>query len=420
LPARAAAPGPAVIFLTGGPGLSAIRAGRGRLFPMFDGLREQSDVILLDQRACVPSDTLRGRVGPGSGERFPFHGVVTRAEYLAAIRETVIEEASYLERHGIPTDALNSRESADDVAMLARSLYGEEARVTLLGWSYGSHLAMATIKRHESLVHRAILAAPEGPDHTFKRPLLIQQHLERVALRAAPMFDLTGSLGRVLAQLERMPQRITIPGNNSENHNGSEHAVIGRFDLEWIVAECLSDTRVLRRLPHWLQQMESGDFSMIAADAILCSAWEALRHELPHGVARYCVDCASGASAARLALIEKERLATLLGATMDFPTPDICSAINCPDLGDEFRAAPRSNVPVLFISGTLDCRTPAENVAELKPGFPNHQHLVVEDAGHGDLLLASGVQSSIVSFAREQDLERTNVFVDTPFEFEPA
>jgi pimeloyl-ACP methyl ester carboxylesterase len=184
-----------------------------------------------------------------------------------------------------------------------------------------------------------------------------------------------------------------------------------------MVSEGLADTRVLRKLPLWLQQMEAGDFNMIGEERILRGAWESIRHELPHGVARYCMDCASGASAARIALIEKEKPATLLGNTIDFPLPDICSAVNCPDLGDEFRAAPRSNVPVLFITGTLDCRTPAENVAELAPGFPNHEHLVIEDAGHGDLLLASGVQGAIARFMNGERVASV-VKSDTPLTFE--
>jgi pimeloyl-ACP methyl ester carboxylesterase len=398
LAAHAARPGPPLIFLTGGPGLSAIRSGSGRLFSMFDALCDHGDVILLDQRACVPAEKLRGRTGPREAAWFPFYGAVTRDEYLSAIRQTVVKEASYLELHGLPPDALNTNESADDVALLARSLYGDKARVNLLGWSYGSHLAMAVLKRHESLLDRVVLAAPEGPDHTFKRPRLIQQHLERVALRAAPAFDLVGSLTNVLERLARNPERITIAGNNSENHNGSGHVLIGRFDLEWIVSEGLADTRVLRQLPLFLQKMEAGDFSVIGADRILSGAWEALRQELPHSVARYCMDCASGATAARRALIDEERRATLLGTTIDFPLPDICGAVSCPDLGEAFRAAPRSNVPVLFITGTLDCRTPEENVADLAPGLSNHEHLVVEDAGHGDLLLSTAVQSAVVQF----------------------
>jgi pimeloyl-ACP methyl ester carboxylesterase len=234
-----------------------------------------------------------------------------------------------------------------------------------------------------------------------------------VAQRAAPRFDLVGSLANVLAGLERAPERI---------HPDSEAggALIGRFDLEWIVSEGLADPRVLRMLPLWLHKMEERDFSMIGAEKLLRKAWEALRRELPHSVGRYCMDCASGATAPRRALIKKEMSATLLGNTIDFPLPEICNAVNAPDLGDEFRSAPRSGVPVLFITGTLDCRTPAENVADLAPGLPNHQHVVVEDAGHSDLLLATAAQSAVLRFARAQDLETTRVRADTPFEFEIA
>jgi pimeloyl-ACP methyl ester carboxylesterase len=419
LPARAADPEPAVIFLTGGPGLSGIRAGEGRLFPMFDSLRDHRDVILLDQRACVPAEKLRGRTAPRAPTWFPFYGLVSRDEYLAAIRDTVAREASYLELHGIPTDALNTNESADDVAMLARSLYRDDVRVVLVGWSYGSHLAMAVMKRHRQLVERVVLAAPEGPDHTLKRPLFIQQHLARLAERALP-FDLMGSLTRVLESLARTPGKITLAGNNSENHNGSGNALIGRFDMEWVISEVLSDPRVLRRLPVFVQHVEAGDFSMVGSDPRLRRAWESLRDELPHSVARYCMDCASGATASRRAMIMEEAQTTLLGRTIDFPLPEVSDAVGNPDLGDEFRAPPRADIPVLFITGTLDCRTPAENVGDLAPGLPSHQHLVVEDAGHGDLLLASSVQRAITEFVGKQNLESTVVSADVPFRFDAA
>jgi len=45
-------PGDPIVFLTGGPGISAIRQGEGRLFSLFDSLRAVGDVILLDQRGC--------------------------------------------------------------------------------------------------------------------------------------------------------------------------------------------------------------------------------------------------------------------------------------------------------------------------------------------------------------------------------
>jgi pimeloyl-ACP methyl ester carboxylesterase len=394
LKSRAPSPGPPLLFLTGGPGLSGIRSGEGRLFPMFGALRDHGDVILLDQRACVPVRILRDHVIPG-GDRplFPQDRAMSRDEYLRVIRSTVHDEASYLRLNGIPVGALNTEESADDVAMLVRTLYGESVRVALLGWSYGSHLAMAVIKRHGSLVASAVLAAPEGPDHTLKRPIRIQEHLARLSALAA--FDLTGAMAGALGHLEETPRRFAVQAASVAGR--AEH-VIGRFELEWILSEIVADPRALRKLPVWLARMGRGDFSLIGTEPLLRGAWDALRHELPHSVGRYCMDCASGATAGRRALIEQEANATLLGNTIDFPLPDICDAIGCRDLGDEFRAAPRSDAPVLFITGTLDCRTPAENVAELAPGLPNHQHLIVEDAGHGDLLLATGVQQAIVRF----------------------
>lgn len=380
-----------LVFLTGGPGLSGIRAGEGRLFPMFDALRAHGDVILLDQRACVAAETVPRSPAPA----FPAGHPASRDDYLRIIRETVRDGVHILARRGIPIDALNTNESADDVSMLVRALYGDDAVASLLGWSYGSHLAMAIMKRHEALVARAVLAAPEGPDHTYKMPHAIETHLERLSERA--QIDIVASMSRVLA--------------------GAIPRTWSRFDLEWIFSEGVTDTRVVQKLPAALARMERGDFAIIEEDRLLRGAWRALRDELPFGVVRYAMDCASGATGARLALIAREARETLLGNTVDFPTPDVCDAVGCPDLGDDFRSPPRCETPTLFITGTLDCRTPAENVADLAPGLPHHTHVVVEDAGHGDLLLPSGVQAAIVRFIGGEPVQG-HIKTDTPFAFD--
>jgi len=59
------------------------------------------------------------------------------------------------------------------------------------------------------------------------------------------------------------------------------------------------------------------------------------------------------------------------------------------DLGPCFREPVRSDVPVLFISGTLDANTPASNAEEVQQGFPKSMHLTIEGAGHGDDLFLS-------------------------------
>ena len=55
-----------------------------------------------------------------------------------------------------------------------------------------------------------------------------------------------------------------------------------------------------------------------------------------------------------------------------------------PDLGPDFRAPVESRVPTLFISGSLDGRTPTANAHEVLRGFPDARHLIVENGGHGD------------------------------------
>jgi pimeloyl-ACP methyl ester carboxylesterase len=410
LPRRGAGTGAPLVFLTGGPGLSGIQSGSGRLFPLFDALRVHGDVILLDQRACVVDERVLREGGP----HFPIDRVVSREEYLERIARTVRRDVANLAAGGIPVAALDSAQSADDVALLVRALYGPGARTALLGWSYGSHLAMTIMKRHEAMVARVVLAAPEGPDHTLKLPSRVHAHLERLSRRAGR--DLVAMLARALDRLDREPARVPMPADES----GTAQMMLGRFDLAWTMSELVADTRALRRLPAWLERMERGDFQVLGSEALLRGAWEALREELPHSAVRYCFDCASGATPERHARIEREARETLLGNTIDFPLPEICHAIEgCGSKsGDAIRSPVESGVPALFIHGTVDCRTPAENIDELVPGIQDHERLEVEDAGHGDLLLAGEAQRAIARFLRGERLERARVRADAPLTFE--
>src|SRR5262245_25880636 len=182
LPATASNPGPPIIFLNGGPGLSGIRAGRGRLFDLFDALRAAGDVILLDQRGSGDSTPL---LQCGDTLHIPF---IKRMETLLrredAVRRTIQLAqrcAEQLTCDGVDVSSFNTQESADDVAALAHAL--RAPRIALLGWSYGTHLAFAVLRRHGELVARAVLAGPEGPDHTYKLPSRIEQYLGAIAER---------------------------------------------------------------------------------------------------------------------------------------------------------------------------------------------------------------------------------------------
>jgi pimeloyl-ACP methyl ester carboxylesterase len=120
------------------------------------------------------------------------------------------------------------------------------------------------------------------------------------------------------------------------------------------------------------------------------------------------MDCASYASAARLERIRRETGSTILGAAIDFPFPAICDGLNLPRLGDQFRAMLRSSVPVLFITGEMDGRTPVSNAREVAAGFSNHQHLVVGNAGHG-ILGYPELTPAMMAFLRGQPIPQSSV-----------
>lgn len=73
----------------------------------------------------------------------------------------------------------NTNESADDREDLRQALGAKQ--ISLWSISYGTHLALATIRRHPQSIQCAILAGTEGPDHTYKLPGNIQRHLENLA-----------------------------------------------------------------------------------------------------------------------------------------------------------------------------------------------------------------------------------------------
>lgn len=134
----------------------------------------------------------------------------------------------------------------------------------------------------------------------------------------------------------------------------------------------------------------------------------------------FMMDCASGQTAARRALIQQEAKGTLLEDIFNLPFPGICEEWKAPDLGDEFRSAVRSEVPVLFISGTLDARTPISNAEEYRKGFPNSTHIIIEGAVHSDPLFLSSpkIKDGMMEFLRGQPVSVTKI-AGPPMKFAP-
>ena len=409
----AANPGPPIVYLAGGPGGSGTGAASGSRFPLFMAFREIADVIAFDQRGTGYS-----KPNLSCYERLavPLDVAPSRELALKELRANSKGCASYwrdLQR--VDLSGYNTNESADDLEDLRKAL--GVPKISLWAISYGTHLAFATLRRHPQSISRAILAGIEGPDHTYKLPSNIQQHLEDLArvIKADPQIgkdipDFLGLMKSVFDQLDAQPQTVEITDQRTKQ---KVRVVVNKFVMQYIVGNNIGTT-VTATFPALFYRASKGDFANPA------QIWLYTSRQGVGSAMSYMMDCASGQTAARREQIAREAKGTLLEDLFNFPFPDVCEEWKAPDLGDEFRSPLKSNVPVLFISGTLDARTPVSNAEEYRKGFANSTHMIIDGAVHSDPLFLSSpkIKDGMMEFLRGQAVTVTNV-AGPPMKFAP-
>lgn len=376
LKSRSKNPGPPIIYLVGGPGGQAISQVR-TLFPLYSHLLEAGDLILLDQRGTgmsKPNLQCRERLN------YPLDQPLERDHLLRLMKEQSRACAQYWREQGVDLSGYNTNESADDVNALRQALGID--KLNLFGTSYGTHLSLAVIRRHGEHLNRAIIAGIEGPDHTYKLPSQIQKNLEDIAriYRNDPQIgkdlpDLMGLLRTIGERLEKQPAtvEVTDPANQQK-----VKVTVGKLDFQFFLTSLPGRVARIKTFPATVYAMSKGDFTVLGETSL------SVRRESIGSAMSFMMDCASAVSPERWKRIEREEKETLIGRLTDFPFPEICEAWNASELEASFRAPVKSQLPVLLISGELDGRTPASNAEEVRRGFPNSHHLIVEAAGHVD------------------------------------
>jgi pimeloyl-ACP methyl ester carboxylesterase len=406
-------PGPPIVYLAGGPGGSGIWTAKGSRFPLFMALREIGDVIAFDQRGTGYS---KPDLNCYEDLSLPLDVVPSKE---AALKELLKNSHGCIEYwrdvQRVDLTGYNTNESADDLEDLRKALGVQQ--ISLWSISYGTHLALATIRRHPQSIHRAILAGTEGPDHTYKLPSNIQKHLEELAavIKADPEIgkeipDFLGLMKSVFDRLDAQPETVEI--TDTRTHQKVK-VIVNKFVLQYIVANNIGTT-VTANFPALFYRASKGDFTNPA------QVWLNQTRDNIGSAMSYMMDCASGQTAARRELIAREAKGTLLEDVFNFPFPEICTEWNAPDLGDQFRSPVKSDVPVLFISGTLDARTPISNAEEYRKGFSNSTHMIIDGAVHSDPLFLSSpkIKDGMLEFLRGRPVTATRI-AGPPLKFAP-
>ena len=414
LKSTAEKPGYPVVYLDGGPGSAAINLAR---FPeynrAFQKLREVGDVIILDQRGVGRSKPILARL---SLESLPTDVFVNKETGLRAFKERAKSAVDYFRSQGVDVLAYNTIESANDVEDLRKALGAE--KLNLVGFSYGTHLGLASIRYHGKNLNRVVLIGTEGPDHTDKLPSTSDESIKRLAQIVAkdPVIgskvpDLTATLKRVLDRFEKEPVTVTITDQRAKKPVDIK---IGKYGLQFLIMRDLGDAQDLPIFPLWFYTMDKGDYS------ILKRFVERRYNQYGAGlsVMTLAMDVSSGASKARKERIAKEAKTALLGDIMNFPLSEMGDVLGNPDLGDAYRSPIKTNVPTLFVSGVLDNNTQPFQADEVRKTFKSSTHIIIENAGHESMLTNAQVQQTMVDYLRGQDVGKVKIALP-PLKFEP-
>jgi pimeloyl-ACP methyl ester carboxylesterase len=402
-------PEPPIIYLAGGPGMSGITMGQIPVFfPLFDRLREVADVILLDQRGTGMSSPNLSCPPPKTSA--PPDVLADQTKALAFYTSNLRACADHFRSQGVDLAAYTSNAIADDVDDLRQALGVE--KVSLLGHSYGTHLALATVRRHNAHLHRLVLVGTCGMDQVLPLPgaqdallLRLSQLVAQNANLSKSVPDFAALVRQVLDQFDKKPAPLAVTDKLT---NRPVSLTVGKYALQRLLGG-MSDGRIAPTLPALFYALNRGDY------APLKSRIEGIYNSIGSGSAMStAVVCSSGWSAERMAKAQQEAQRSVVGSAAIAP-PGVCEFVGHPDLGPEFRGRILSATPTLFLSGALDAQTPPYYAEEVRWGFLNGVHLIVENAPH-DIIVADEAHAVVVDFFKGQDVSGRKISLP-PYRF---
>ncbi len=364
-----------MIYLAGGPGGSGVGTARGARWPIFDRMRQHGDVLLFDQRGTGESS-----LPPACPHEAALP--LGREELLASQLATAKRCMQFWRAQKLDLDAFNTVESAHDINALRLAL--AVPKLTLWGMSYGTHLASSVMRLHGEHIERAILMGYEGPPDTYKFPLVADQMLGQIEAMAQLDPKLPTEFKSVLENTRKLLEKLERQSIKTSLLRSSDQIEIGKFEAQLGISVMLIRSDFARHIPLAIGLAVKGEGGLLGEYVQGAQLGMKTFNAMP-----LAMDIASGVSAERMAIINAQTPKSVLGDVLNFPYFSIGAELGIPDLGDEFRTPLISAIPTLFVTGTLDVRTPPANMQAALPGFSAASQLIVNGAGHDNDLWLS-------------------------------
>jgi len=303
-------------------------------------------------------------------------------------------------RRGVKLNAFTSIENAHDIDEIRQKLGYK--KINILGFSYGTHLGQVYLKFFEENVENAILAGVEGLHETFKFPLNMDRQFSKIAdlvkqdsTLNQDIPDLEALYDKVATKLKNEPITMTVKTPIKTKRK----IKIGKYGLDYILRRDMGDLSDIPVFPKLLYTIDKGDYGML--QWFVQKRYDELLI-IPAMTAS--MDICSGGSQERLDKIYQQEKESRFGNITNAPFLGMLGTWEVDDLGEEFRKPVKSDVQTLFLSGSLDLNTPPDQAERVKNGFPNSIHIVVENAGHEQILTERNMTKHILQFLNGEDI----------------
>lgn len=392
-----------VVYIEGGSGLCTWQAEDPEELTYWIELLEVSDLIFIDRRGEEDESLIYLWQ-----EDLPEDFFVTEAAANLHYANMVRQSLKAFEKRGVDVRGYNIEEEARDVNDLMTAL--EIERYSIFGFSFGSHIGMTAMKLFPNRIEKAILAGSDAPNQAFNFPHYLEDHVDILSEMIKndinvnqDVPDFKKLVYRVMEKLEKTPVGVKVKNPITR---ADMDLKIGAFGLGFILRLDIDDYNDIPILPRLFYSIEQGDYSILT--------WFAQRRVVfglavpGAGINQYL---ASGVSESRWVQIEKEAKQSIFGNAVNFPytTPKDTWVSNT--LSFDPSIPIDSDIPTLFVTGTLDCRTPVAQVEETLKGFSKAVHIKVENAGHEQAHWHQEVfDEAIPAFLRGEQVTKTKVY----------
>jgi pimeloyl-ACP methyl ester carboxylesterase len=353
----------------GGPGEEAITAGAD-FARMFGSLRNDRDILLVDQRGTGRSATLAcilysdEDAATSLRDLFPVAAVERCRQQLSARAD--LTQYSFAR-------------VANDLEHIRRTLgYG---RLNLSAGSYGTRAAQVYVRAYPQNVRTVLLHSIVPIDIPMPLPMArtaeaaMESTLKACAVESAcnaAFPNIRDELHQIIARLDSGTVRVAVPG-------GSDTAQLHRGRVaEWFRSQ-LYRPATAATLPWLIHQAYMGNWSPIV-EGILTNA-RGLDTALSIGVF-FSITCSEDIAFVREEDVSRQTQGTFLGDYRVRQQQAACKQWLKGSIPASYRSLVRSSVPALFVSGDRDGGTPLSMTDHAAKGFLNRAEVVMRNQGH--------------------------------------